>query len=477
MPSRTARSPRIVRLRAVEVAAVCALAACAAMAPRRAVAQRVPPPALSTSGPAVGPYERARRLVEQGQGALGRAVADSLVAASPPGSPALAEALWWRATLSADGARAEQDLRRIVDEFSSSPRVGDATVRIAQLDLARDRPDMAEPTLARLVRERPDDPARAQAAYWLARARLELGDTRGGCVALADAATWARSSETFTRQQVSELRGRLPACDPASVVSVMGSAPRTVVASTPAPAPASTPTSPPISTPAPGAAPAPRSAPPPSTPAASVASATPTAPVSAQRIDSLEAAELRHRNAVLTDTRRAAATTSPTSRPVASSTPSSTPGAAVTRAASPAVSTTGSVTPSVMPSVTPSVMPSVTASAAADAKGNPSPAPAPTRVVSAAPATPPPTASDAAGAFAVQVAAYNQRDGAESLANRLRARGIDARATGQVAPFRVKIGRYPTRAAAAAARATFAGQGLAGFVTDAGDGPAAAGRP
>lgn len=71
----------------------------------------------------------------------------------------------------------------------------------------------------------------------------------------------------------------------------------------------------------------------------------------------------------------------------------------------------------------------------------------------------------------MQVAAYNQRDGAESLATRLRARGFDARATGSMAPFRVKIGHYATRAAAAAARTTFAGQGLTGFVTDAGDGP------
>ncbi|HEY0776692.1 MAG TPA: hypothetical protein VGD56_01880, partial [Gemmatirosa sp.] len=318
------------------------LAACAvgASVARSATAQRVPPPALATSGPAVGPYERARRLVEQGQGALGRAVADSLVAASPPGSPALAEALWWRATLGTDGARAEQDLRRIIDEFANSPRVGDATVRIAQLDLARDRPDLAEPALARLVRERPDDPARAQAAYWLARARLELGDTRGGCVALADAATWARSSETYTRQQVADLRGRLPACDPTSVVSVMPSGSPTVSVRTPASAtPSAAPSAPQVV----AAAPSARATPPTTTSSTSASSTTPTpntathsvmtpnvAPPSmapphaaspnvassnatsqasravapsvavAQHIDSTDAAERRRRNAVVT---------------------------------------------------------------------------------------------------------------------------------------------------------------------------------
>ena len=435
--------PAPVRIaRALAVGVVAHAAVQTAVAPAVA-AQRVPPPPLNAA-PAVGPYERARRLVEQGQGAVGRAVADSLVAASPPGSPALAEALWWRATLSADGARAEQDLRRIIDDFSASPRVGDATVRIAQLDISRDRPDMAVPALDRLVRERPDDPARAQAAYWLARARLEIGDVRGACFALADGATWVRSSETYTRQQLVELRERLPACDPQSVVSVMpgatrrssGDAPARQVAEAPA---AREPVSTPTSTPAPALTPLPRppeshGAPPPATisvnaGAGVVTTVVPSTRSAAERIDSAEAAELRHRNAV-------APTTS-----VAKVTPRTTPTAQ----------------PTATPTATSNPTPSTSASGATSATP-------PAVVPSAAPA-------NASGNFAVQVAAYAQRAGAETLAAHLRTRGFDARATGQVAPFRVKIGRYATRGAAAAARATFAGQGLTGFVTDAGDGP------
>lgn len=449
MPSRavirrTARPTRVVR---VLLACAVGHAAAQTAAAHPAGAQRVPPPSL-TSGPAVGPYERARRLVEQGQGALGRAVADSLVAASPAGSPALAEALWWRATLSADGTRAEQDLRRIVDEFSSSPRVGDATVRIAQLDLSRDRPDVAAPALARLVRERPDDPARAQAAYWLARARFELGDTRGGCTALANAAAWARSSETFTRQQVMELWQRLPACDPSSVVAA-------VPPGTPAP-PRPTPPAPSQTV----------------TQASAVPGATPMAPAtrpatnSARLTDSLETAELRQRHAVVNSApgtppaRQPRAATAAVSAPV----PAPIPAAVATVAtvapppARPTATTAATRTPS-------STLPMASAPAA------PITSPALTPAAKPAPAAAVAPAADAGGNFAVQIAAYGQRDGAESLAGRLRARGFDARATGRVAPFRVKIGRYATRAAAAAARATFAGQGVAGFVTDAGDGP------
>ena len=431
--------PVTIRTARALVAGIAAHAAAQTAAAPAMLAQRVPPPSLN-AGPAVGPYERARRLVEQGQGALGRAVADSLVAASPPGSPALAESLWWRATLSADGARAEQDLRRIIDDFSASPRVGDATVRIAQLDISRDRPDMAVPALDRLVRERPDDPARAQAAYWLARARLELGDVRGACFALADGAAAARSSESFTRQQLTELRERLPACDPASVVSVMpgatrrssGDVPARSVAAVPVPVvhePEPTPATAPVTAPVTAPLPVPRPPagrtldPRPATVAVSagtgvVTTVVPQTRSAAQQIDSIETAELRQRSRV--------------------------------------------VPPAVVPKAT---LPKTVAPKAV----------APSAVVSAATRTPsaPPSAaapSDDGGAFAVQVAAYGQREGAESLAAHLRSRGFDARATGQVAPFRVKVGRYPTRGAAAAARATFARQGLAGFVTDAGDG-------
>ncbi|GJG86003.1 hypothetical protein tb265_11840 [Gemmatimonadetes bacterium T265] len=457
MTLRTARPARNAR-----VLLACAVAVCAVgpLAARAAGAQRVPP--SLTTGSAVGPYERARRLVEQGQGALGRAVADSLVAASPAGSPALAEALWWRATLSADGARAEQDLRRIADEFSTSPRVGDAIVRLAQLDISRDRPDVAAPALARLVRERPDDPAHAQADYWLARARLELGDTRGACLALADASAAARSSETFTRQQVLELWQRLPACDPASVVAV-------VPPGTPAPPHPATQTAAPAShasddetrAPTPAAAP----------PAARPTPITPPATATPATITTAAATSTRPTSGSATTPARssAAATAAPTTPAPTASRPTS------SSATTTVASVSGALASSAPVPGAPAPGPSTVWTSTAKAKAAPAATPATPPPTAATPsATAPAAATPAAGGFAVQVAAYAQRDGAESLAAHLRARGFDARATGSMAPFRVKIGRYTSRTAAAAARATFAGQGLAGFVTDAGDGPSAA---
>ncbi len=51
--------------------------------------------------------------------------------------------------------------------------------------------------------------------------------------------------------------------------------------------------------------------------------------------------------------------------------------------------------------------------------------------------------------FSVQVAAYDTRASADALAQRLTARGYVARVMGETRPFRVRVGRYPTRERAA----------------------------
>jgi cell division septation protein DedD len=53
-------------------------------------------------------------------------------------------------------------------------------------------------------------------------------------------------------------------------------------------------------------------------------------------------------------------------------------------------------------------------------------------------------ASAATSGYSVQVAAYNHKAEAENLVSTLRKSGYDARVDGSVAPFRVRIGRYPT---------------------------------
>ncbi len=69
--------------------------------------------------------------------------------------------------------------------------------------------------------------------------------------------------------------------------------------------------------------------------------------------------------------------------------------------------------------------------------------------------------------YSVQVAAFSARRDATDMADRLRERGFDVRVVGTRAPYRVRIGRYPTRAAASAALGRMRGSGLSGIVVEA----------
>lgn len=75
------------------------------------------------------------------------------------------------------------------------------------------------------------------------------------------------------------------------------------------------------------------------------------------------------------------------------------------------------------------------------------------------------TASSSGGSgYSVQVAAYNRKPQADKLASTLSTRGYEARVDGSVAPFRVRIGRYPTAREAEAALKQIRAKGMAGFV-------------
>jgi cell division protein FtsN len=66
----------------------------------------------------------------------------------------------------------------------------------------------------------------------------------------------------------------------------------------------------------------------------------------------------------------------------------------------------------------------------------------------------------------VQVAAYDNRRAAEALIAKLKTRGYTARVATTTRPFRVRIGRYDTRAEAVTAQQRLKAKGIAGFVTE-----------
>ena len=156
--------------------------------------------------------------------------------------------------------------------------------------------------------------------------------------------------------------------------------------------------------------------------------------------------------------------------------------AAAQRAAAEAAS--ASSTPSAAASSTPStarldppVAASSTPTAAATPVESPPPRVAPpvtandTRPSNVEPRTPVPSAVEVktpaasnTRPYSVQVAAYSRKSDAEKLASTLEKRGYDARVDGNVAPFRVRIGRYATSAEAQAALKEIKSRRMDGFI-------------
>lgn len=195
-------------------------------------------PAVTVAqAPAVNPvYVRAQTLVNDGNAVAGRALVDSMLAIAAPGSNDYAEAVYWRGVLAATAADAEMDYRRIVVDHPMSPRVEDALIRLAQLEMARANHDGAIRHLNRLAAEHPQSPARARAGYWMARALFDKNDIQGGCAATADALARTSEGDAELRNQIAYLNQR---CAGLVIAAPGTSAPATASTTTP---PTTTPT-------------------------------------------------------------------------------------------------------------------------------------------------------------------------------------------------------------------------------------------
>ena len=159
---------------------------------------------------------RANQMVTAGQDAAGRAVIDSLLAVTASETPRYAEALFWRATLSATAAGAERDYRRIVVEHPLSPRAPDALFRLSQLEGTRGDRAGARAHLERLLREHPGTPAIPRAGAKLAEYAFADGDLITGCSAIAAAREGLHPSDIELKNQVDYLGQR---CTPGALAA------------------------------------------------------------------------------------------------------------------------------------------------------------------------------------------------------------------------------------------------------------------
>jgi cell division protein FtsN len=320
-------------------------------------------------------FVRAQGLVSDGNGAAGRALIDSVIAATPPTARLYPEALYWRASLAANAADAESDYKHIVVDYPLAPQAEDALLRLAQLELARGDREGALIHLQRIPRDYPRSKSLARASYWTARVLFEKNDVPGACAANANALAQAGDAEIELRNQIQYQGQRCPAA--------------AAVASNP---------------PASAAAPAP-------------SPATPPTPVSPRVTEKVSVADTVSAKVSIPPK-----TVAQNERPKAPTTANDTKPITVDLAKSPATT--------------------------------------------AKPPAKPSTVSRS-NSYSVQVAAYSRKAEADKLASSLVKRGYQARVDGEVAPFRVRIGRYATTKDAEDALRRIKAKQMDGFVVKA----------
>src|SRR5438105_10021935 len=178
-------------------------------------------------------FVRAQALVSDGNGAAGRALIDSVIAATPPIAPLYPQALFWRASLAASAADAESDYKHIVVDYPLASQAPDALLRLAQLELARGDRDGALAHLQRIPRDYPRSKSLARASYWTARVLFEKNDLPNACAANASALAQTDSTEIELRNQIQYQGQRCPSAPvPHAVASpVAGSSTTTSVTS------------------------------------------------------------------------------------------------------------------------------------------------------------------------------------------------------------------------------------------------------
>lgn len=201
--------------------------------------------AAQTSARSIDPvFTRAQMLVSDGNGAAGRALIDSMIAATPSSAPLYPQALFWRASLAANAADAESDYRHIVVDYPLAPQAEDALLRLAQLELARGDRDGALVHLRRIQRDYPHSKSLGRASYWTARVLFEKNDIPAACAANASALAQSDPTEVELRNQIQYQGQRCPAiatasapttAEPAAPASV-ATAVSTAVTATAAPA-------------------------------------------------------------------------------------------------------------------------------------------------------------------------------------------------------------------------------------------------
>jgi cell division septation protein DedD len=185
------------------------------MTARRGLALAAFAGALATAGEAGAQAQPVDSVLARIEGlaisqdrAAARVLADSLLAALPPGDRGVADALYWRGFSSSNAADAERDYLRVSVEFPLSPRAPEALLALAQLEYARGDRVAARRRFDRLLREYPSGRHVARASYWSGRLAMDEGDDQAACSALRSARLAVTPGDVELTNQIEYLLGQ-----------------------------------------------------------------------------------------------------------------------------------------------------------------------------------------------------------------------------------------------------------------------------
>jgi cell division septation protein DedD len=186
----------------------------AARAPRIACALAAPlclgalaPPARAQDNPAI---RAAVQLAAEGHGDSARTIVATELTKARAGSPNYVEALYWHGRLATSSDSAENDLRHVALDYSTSKWADDALLQLAELAMAAGNPTSALQLVQRLRSDYPGSPLQPRAALWGGRAAFDLGDPAAAC-ALLDSARAEGSDDIEFENQVAFYRSRCTA--------------------------------------------------------------------------------------------------------------------------------------------------------------------------------------------------------------------------------------------------------------------------
>ena len=121
------------------------------------------------------------RLAQDGLSDSARAVVARLLAAMQPSDSLYAEVVYTSGLLAATERARRLELRRVVVEYPQSAWADDALLQLAQLDYAAGNPGATVVQIDQLLRDYPDSPLGATAAFWGARAASDRHDPATAC--------------------------------------------------------------------------------------------------------------------------------------------------------------------------------------------------------------------------------------------------------------------------------------------------------